>query len=263
MKYSIYIALFLSTLTFTSCSSNEDVDQDNEQQTEIDQNSDEPKTALNFDERTIKEIHAKLGIPKDEKYNYKIYKAHLNADEQEDAIITVNRLDFAINNAATSSNPGKRAELGFIGNNNYFIYYDGQKDQFSVPIMIGSSTKSELGILFENIQSNAYKDLIVEYRIKNAKYRNYYFLQGENLQMVLQWNVFDGLGTSKPKANYFEFAKGSLSSAKDIIIYDGAIKSYDKDVADIYAYKPEIIKGNNFIRRFIYDPAQRAYITPN
>ncbi len=63
-------------------------------------------------------MRAKLGIQANEQLDYKIYKAQLDADGIEDAIITLNRKDFAMKEAMASPNPAKRAELGFMGNYN-------------------------------------------------------------------------------------------------------------------------------------------------
>ena len=67
-------------------------------------------------------VRAKLGIQANEQVELKIYRAQLDADGIEDAIVTVNRLDFAMKEAMASANPAKRAELGYMGNFNYFFF---------------------------------------------------------------------------------------------------------------------------------------------
>ena len=84
-------------------------------------------------------VRAKLNIQANETFSMQIYRAQLDADGVEDAIVTVNRKDFALKEAMASPNPAKRAELGFMGNYNYFFFFDGKLDMLSPPLAIPSS----------------------------------------------------------------------------------------------------------------------------
>ena len=55
-------------------------------------------------------IRAKLGIQANETFAMQIHRAQLDADGVEDAIVTVNRKDFAMKEAMASPNPAKRAD---------------------------------------------------------------------------------------------------------------------------------------------------------
>ena len=112
-----YIFLLLP-LFFWSCK--EQVANDTQTNT-IDQPSTKGKQALAI--YADRMVRAKLGIQANEKFELKIYRAQLDADGIEDAIITVNRLDFAMKEAMASPNAAKRAELGFMGNFNYFFFF--------------------------------------------------------------------------------------------------------------------------------------------
>jgi hypothetical protein len=217
---------------------------------------------MTFEQRAHREYQAQLQIPSTEKYTLKIYKAHLNADNSEDAIITINRLDFAIDKAAKSKNPSKMVEFGYMGNNNYFMHYDGKTDKFSPPVVVPSSTKTPLRIGFENIQSDVFKTVTVEYHITELAIRSYYFSIGSRLQLVFEWKLFDRAGTADYEANYLETsATGEMSSYKDILIYKGKIKDYTKDIGDIYSYDPTILKSGELLYRFFYDPRVGKYVT--
>lgn len=215
---------------------------------------------LKFEERVKREVEAKLNIPATEKYKLEVKKAHLNADEKEDAIITVNRLELAEKEAAEDKT-GNRTKLGYMGNYNSFFYYDGKLDKISVPTAIGSSGKTPLKVSFDNIQSEIYQDLIVEYRIRNSAFRNYYLIENGTLVLVFQWKLFDMVGDETYEANYIVYEPGSLSLAKDILIYKGKIKNYSTKIPDIYRYDPEIQKGGPLIYRFFYDPGTMKYMT--
>jgi len=249
---SFFIILGLFTVLLPGCTSG------SEENTEVEE---VPEEKLTLEERAHRQATATLSIPRGEKYSLKIYKAHMNADNFEDAIVTVNRLEYAIDRASKSKNPSKLSELGYMGNYNHFFFYDGKLDKFSVPVVIPSSPKYELNIKFENIQSEAYKDLTLEYRIINASFRNFYVISGGTMQMAFQWKLFDYAGTDNPEANFIEYDKGTLTSAKDLLIYKGKIKDYSKDIGDYYTYKPEIEKTGELMYRFFYDPREMKYMT--
>ncbi len=180
---------------------------------------------------------------------------------EEDAIITVNRYNFALEEASRSENPSKNAEMGYIGNYNYFIYYDGKLKKFSNPIKVPSSPKAPLKVLFDNIQSEVYKDITIEYRIRNSAFRNYYLIANGNIQIMFQWKLFDNVGTAYPEANFITYEKGSMSIFKDILIYTGKIKNYSPVIPDVYTYNPEIEKAGGLQYRFFYDPRSLKYMT--
>jgi hypothetical protein len=108
---------------------------------------DKPKS---LDEYAKRHVESALRIPANEKYTLKIYKENLDGDDKQDAIISVNRMKFAMDEAARSENPAKRAEVAFMGNFNYIFYYDGGLDLISPQIAIPSSALLPLDILFEN-----------------------------------------------------------------------------------------------------------------
>ena len=216
---------------------------------------------LPFEKRFKREIESKLLIPSNEKYTYKIYKDFLNLDDVKDAIITVNRLQFALDEASKSENTAQIAEMGYTGNYNFFFFYDGKTDQISNPIPVPSSPQAPLEVNLENIQSEFFKDITLTYHIKNAAYKNYYLIVGGNIQLMFQWKLFDAIGTATPEANFLEYEKGSYNEFKDIVIYKGKIKNYSPIVKDVYNYKPTIEKNGAKLYRFFLDKHTMKYST--
>ncbi len=219
---------------------------------------------LSLEERAERHITGSLSIPATEKITIQSFKAHLNADNDEDAIVTVNRLEYAQQQVAKLPNAKYIRQMGYMGNYNYFVFYDGALDRFSVPIATPSSALVPLKVKFENIYSDTYTNLTIEYRVNNAAFKNFYFLENGVLQKVFQTKIFDYLGTSKPEAFFIEYAKGSMSSAKDLFIYEGEIKEYQADIKNVYEYEPVIEKKENakLVLKWFYNPRISAYMTP-
>ena len=257
MRIATYLGLFILCLFFISC--NEKVDSGVDTK-EVFESVDKLEN-LPFDERVKREVEGKIGIPANEKYTLSVHKAHLNADNNEDAIVLVNRLQFAIDEAAKSENAAKMAELGYMGNYNYFIYYDGKLNKFSNPITVASSPEAKLKVVFENIQSEVFKDVSIEYRIRNSAFRNYYLIKDGILQIMFQWKLFDYIGTATPEANFISFEKGTMSSFKDIVVYEGKIKGYTPQISNVYSYDPVIEKSTVQLHRFFFDPKTLKYYT--
>jgi hypothetical protein len=131
-------------------------------------NDEETVEKLTFEQRKDRHITGSLSIDATEKYTTEIFKEKINNDEFEDAIITVNRFEFAKKKSAGLKNANQIADMGYLGNYNYFVFYDGKLDKFSVPVPVPSSPINKLKVKFENLSSEKYKDLIIEYRVLNA-----------------------------------------------------------------------------------------------
>jgi len=213
-----------------------------------------------FDTRVKREIQAKLEIPSTEKYDWKIYRSHINSDTIEDAIITVNRMSFAIDEAIRMNKTVKMAELGYMGNYNFIFYYDGALDKISVPIPIPSTPGRPLDVSFEQIVSPRRNDVIVDYRIMNLGSRAYFTVFGEHdLSMVFRWNVFTGAGEDHPKALLHSLESVPGKDAKDIVIYESELENNSKDIKDIYAFMPVIRKKGKVAQHFSYNSQAGKY----
>jgi hypothetical protein len=251
-KYSVFYCLLAVLLIGQSCKS---------ESKELINNEEGKVEKLTFDQRKDRHITGSLSMDVTEKYVTEIYKEKVNNDGFEDAIITINRLDFAKNKAKTLKNGKQIAEMGYIGNYNYFVFYDGKLDKFSVPVPVPSSPINELKVRFENLSSEKYKDLIIEYRVLNGSFRNYYTIYGDVLQEIFQVKTFDHIGEDKPEAYFLEYDKGSICDVKNIMVYEGKISNYSPNIKDIYQFQPEIIKTNKLYKRWFFNPKVMKYMT--
>lgn len=227
--------------------------------------TDEVKETIDKSNETVesmakRHIESRLSIPATEKYTYHIYKEYLDSDDKIDAIITVNRLSFAMDEAAKSTNTAKQAEIGFMGNYNYIFYYDGGLNKISPQIAIPSSPKAELKITFENIQSDIYKDILIDYRILNASYKDFYTVSNHIPRRVFQWKNYDGLKSETSEAYYFTYTDGSMSIVKDILVKKATLIQPSGEI-DIYSFDPEMKKTDEIVHRFFYYPKQGKYLT--
>ncbi len=213
-----------------------------------------------FDKRYKSEIESKLKIGDKEKYSYHVYKAFINADSIEDAIITVNRMQFAEDEAIKSGKVTKAVEMGYVGTYNYFFYYDGAIDQISEPITVPSSPGRELDISFASITSPDKQDIIIDYRIRNSGWRSYFTSTNEgHLSLMFQWKWFDHVGEAVPEALNHVLEPSPEGQSQDIAIYQSTIDDYNPEVGDVYAYMPKITKKGALMYRFFYDPAVSKY----
>ncbi len=225
--------------------------------------SDEPKQSKetsSLEDRVKRHIESSLTIPATEHYDYKIYKENLDGDSKQDAIISVNRLEYAMNEASKSKNPAKQAEIGFMGNHNYIFYYDGGLDKLSPYIPIPSSPNAALNIQFENITSSLYKDILIDFRIVNGCFRDFLTVVNHTPERIFQWKLFDGINKSKTEAYSFKFEQGKLCDSKDILVMKATFNQ-DQKAENIYAYEPKIIEGNDLLYRFFFYPKEGKYIT--
>ena len=102
------------------------------------------------------------------------------------------------------------AELGFMGNYNYFFYFDGALNLISPPLAIPSSPMLPLKVSFENISSSSFKDILIDFRIRNSSYKDYYTVTNHSPRRIFQWKIFDGLGTPKEESFIFNYETQKL-----------------------------------------------------
>ena len=251
---SFSISMLCLLLITSSCS--------DENNTESTGKTEDPteRSHESLDTRAKKEIMASLAIPVNEKFTMRIYKEYLNADTIIDAIITVNRMEYAMDEAIKNNREAKAAEMGFTGNYNYLFYYDGALDRISNPIFAPSSPGRELDIEFKSIVAPTRKDVIVGYRIRNSGWKSYFSVFNDHdLMMVFQWKSFDYAGEDKPEALIHSYEENSNQVPMDIAIYESEIDSYTKNIGDIYKYIPSITKKKQVKLKFFLDPVAKKY----
>ena len=233
---------------------------ENTEMTQSTRSTDKETTSEDLETKAKRHAEARLGISPTEKYTLEIYPENLDGDEKPDAIITLNRLEFAKNEAAKSKNPVKHAELGFMGNYNYIFYYDGGLDKISPEILVPSSPNTALKVSFEHIASEKFKDILIDYRVLNASFRNFYTVIEHTPRHVFQWKVFDGINKTEKEAYHFSYTEGTLGPQKDILVMKATMKDPGK-VADIYSFEPEITPSSEQLYRFFYYPREGKYMS--
>ena len=216
-------------------------------------------SAFYVDSIIQKYIRETLNTGDNENFTYNIDKAALNPDNEMDAIISVNRLAYAKQTAIESGHVAQAEKLAYMGPFNAFIFYDGRSNSFSIPVPVPSSPLLPLDISFNNISSNQHKDLVVDFRIRNASYKEVYFLFNNKPSKVFQWKNFDGLGTTDSEAYAFGFNPGN-GPVRDIIIFKAKIEA-PKGEIDPFIFKPKILSSQAVQKKFFYVPAQGKYFS--
>jgi len=255
----IHLLGVISFLLFNSCG-NGQVSEEEEQGDKALQLVDDK--SLPMDQRIKTYVERKIGIPADENYQMEVFEEHLNDDGVKDVIITVNRLEHAIDAMAKTNRTTKAAQIGFFGQYNYFIYYSSKTNSFSEPFITASTPQRKLNITFVNLSSDSHKDILVDYAIRNSQFRRVYLMLDDVPSYAFQWKLYDGWGTPSIESYCFDFGPGYRSKVKDIIINKGDMKNigpeqnYDVEV-------PEITCTNELVKRFFFNEADRKYYTPN
>lgn len=246
------LSIIAFTLLFASCKDAPSENQVIEDKPEIEKGS--------LEDIIEQHIEGNLQIPATEDYSFKIYKEHLDGDDKMDAIITVNRLQFALNEAAKSDNSAKRAEFGFMGNYNYIFFYDGGLDKISPQIAIPSTPQAELKVSFEHVSSSAYKDILIDFRVRNASYKDFYTVSNHTPRRIFQWKNFDGLGSKINEAYTFKIEEGAVGLQKDILVMKANIVQPTEKV-DLFTFEPELKESNELVHRFFYNDQMGKYVT--
>jgi len=251
-----YVSFILAALLIVSCD-------ESPEETDPDKTNGEDSVAeMTTDELIVRQIESALSIPVTEEYTYKVYKEHLNGDDSLDYIISVNRLEKALNEAIESGQVAKRAEIGYMGNFNYIFYMDGSSKSMTTPIAVPSSPHAKLRVTFDNIVSEGYKDVMVDFRIRNSCFRRFYTIVGETPRQDFEMKIFDGLGTDDTEAYVMEYEPGTYSLAKDILIYKAELEAVEiTDPMEIYSLDPEITKTDVLDRRWFFNGHELKYFT--
>ena len=248
---AISILLFMA-LVLTSC---EDKTKDVEV---FNENPQEDLSKLPLNEYAKRHVESSLSILGTEKYGLEIIKGKLDADGKVDAIIVVNRKQFAMDEAMKSENPAKSAEMAFMGNYNYIFYYDGGLKLISPPIAIPSSALVPLKVTLASISAESYQDILIDYRIRNANFRDVFTVSNHTPRKVFEWKTFDGLGTDKTEAYTFEYTAGKYGPEKDIVLYESTLEKLPAN-ADKNTYEPKVTKTSKVAFHFFYIPQEQKY----
>jgi hypothetical protein len=213
-----------------------------------------------LEERAKRHVESNLSISATEKYTLSIYRENLDGDDKEDAIISVNRLQFAMDEAVQNGNVAKRAELAYMGNYNYIFYYDGGLNKISPPIAIPSTPQKPLNVTFANISSDDYKDLLIDFRIRNSSFKDVFTVSNHTPRRIFQWKNFDGIGGGSKEAFVLEFKPSASLPQKEIYIYTADFNEPNGQF-DPLTYEPELKKSTELAHRFFYFAKEGKYVT--
>ncbi|MBN9292857.1 MAG: hypothetical protein J0G96_02620 [Flavobacteriia bacterium] len=259
MKYS-YLILVFGFLFLYSCK-NGNSSNDNIAEPEF-SNEDE-LAKLPLDERSKKHAMLKLGIPANEKFSVQIHQAYLNSDNQSDAIITINRLEYAESYSAQSKNFETLKRNGYVGNFNYFMIYDGASNKLSIPVPVPSSAMKKLEVDFIYLFSESYATPVITYRIKNSEFKNFYNIADGVMDKVFKMISYNNAGEENEEAFVFEIGKeGTFSDVKDIIVYKGKLENSAEIAKDWFGAKTKISATKTVDKKWFFDPKRYAYVTP-
>ena len=199
-----------------------------------------------------------LKIGSNEAFDLKIYEENLNEDGIPDAIITVNRYEHALTEAKNSNQFEKQAANGFMGQHNYFFFYDGKTDQLTNPITIGSTPQIPLEVQFEAITSDAFKDVLITHRVRNSAYQSFYAIKGRQPVQYFGFDLYNNLGTSEESTYYLSYVKSPRFKEKVIEVYEGKAK-YPDTTRYFHLAHPVIEKGNQKFYTFFYVESMKKY----
>lgn len=249
-----FILLIISATLLFACT------ETHEQSTLEDQTAEKEHENVSFEERVKLHVQSQLGILGKENYELKIYKEQLTNDGVEDAIITVNRLEFAIQKSKEDKKLAKASEVDFWGNYNIIFYYDSELDKITPPMEIASSPMRSMRVSFENITSNEYKDALIDYPIRNSEFRIFLPIIDHAPTNTFQWKLYDGWGTDAVEAYCFSYDKGTYSTVKDIIVKKASIQHIKKE-DDYNKIEPVITCSEEEVHRFFFNPKDNKYYT--
>lgn len=264
--------VFICGLLFSSC--NQDSDTSISSAKNNSKNSQtyyEPKKEIKitvdsdeFEKFVRRKVESKLKINASENYSLKIIETHLDKDTLKDALILINREEFAIENAKKEDKENILKSFGYTARENYVYVFRGASQKVLTTPGIGSSIYHMLEAGLDEITSPGQNDFWVDYRFRNSMFRNYYTMRGDKLFLTLNCPIFDDIGEKDPKAYFVEHRNVKTRISKDIVIHEGDIVNYDPtDIDDPYNFTPDsIVKSDEIHVYFIFDPSRNKFVTP-
>lgn len=254
MKYFWIFTLILAA----ACTETEETDLPSDFKPEVE--TIDPFEGLSKTEAIELHIRRELTISADEPVDYQVYEENCDGDDSLDAIIVVNLLDRAVDDAIKSGNVAKNASIGYMGNYNYVFYRDGFTGKLGGAKVIPSSPKARLKVSFDNIRSDKRKDILIDHRVLNAAYRNFFTISNGNLFQINQVKLFDAMGTKDAVGFVLVYEDGMISTVKDIVSYKGTFDNPSfTTLDDVYTFEPQITKTSEVQERWFFNPEDMKY----
>lgn len=200
-------------------------------------------------------------VSKNESIRKEIIEMDYNNDGIQDKIITINRLDKAKNDMKNASNPAKFLDMGMIGNYNHFLLFNGKTNTFTDWKTIPSSPFRQLRIEPISISLQEKNHFLIEYRIRDAAYVNFYAVNDESFELIFQYKRFDRLSEKNPEAYVLTIEDGSQQGImKDLTIHSAKILHIPEN-ADLNIFDPSITKTSENKIHFFYLNEKKKYYT--
>jgi hypothetical protein len=254
-KFIIFYLLL--TISLVACDSTE--------QSKIDAAiSDDQLLESDFESWVRRQVEAKLQIPATENYTLSIHREYIDHDTLIDAVILLNRREFARQRAMADNDTTFEAMVGFTGPYNHvFTHVGGAKSIHQAP-PVGSSADYPLTVFFEKISNPAQLDFYVEYRVRTSVNRNYYTIYNGKVQLIFSCPLYDFMDPENPVIYKIKHLESEVRLSKDIALYASRIPGYDPSkIADFYSYYPETVEDSDDLYvYFIFDQKSRKYVTP-
>lgn len=245
----------ISLLFFFSCEERQQIeDTKNDEAIEID----------NFEEWAKRQVETLLKINATENYTMTIHEEFIDRDTLIDAVILVNREEYAKIKAAEDGDTSFEELVGYTGPYNHvFTYINGSKKLHQAP-PVGSSAEYPLTVQFETICNPSQKDFFVEYRVKSSVNRNYYTLDKGKVILTFSCPLYDFMDPQNPIIYAIKHQESDVRISKDIALYKGNIVNYSpNDINDFMSYYPEeVVATDDLYVYFIYDKKRMKYVTP-
>lgn len=260
-KLSFHLAIALTVLGFffTACQND-----DSSSGYQTNESSFNPDEAFDFDEALLLKVIAhKLNIdPNDATFS--VHRAHLNEDEYLDAYVSVNLAKLASRDMEQAKNPASFIDMGYLGNYNYIIVWDGELKRIGKPYVLSSNGLEDLKLAEHNLLDPGYKTISAQYRVRNSAFETFFRYLNGNIVPVFSYKIIDGIGTDEPEAYVYELQENPSQLQQDILIYAANIPNYSAEaalkIANFYPYD-SLVKQYPVRMLFFYEKSMQKYAT--
>lgn len=226
--------------------------------------SDDTLLLTDIDAWIKRQVEVKLQIPATEKYGIEIHRSYLDRDTIQDAVILVNRREWARQRAMADNDTTFESLVGFTGPYNHVFTHIGGTNIIHQAPPVGSSADYPLTVFFETISNPAQKDFYVEYRVRTSINRNYYTIYNGKVQLIFSCPLYDFMDESNPTIYNIKHVESDVRLSRDIALFNSRIPNYSPDRIDnFYTYYPDQVEDSDDLYvYFIFDTKALKYVTP-
>lgn len=252
MRFLGYCSLIFLSIAFFGCQNNAKKDATTSKKVIVDKNS---------EQFIVSEVKKALHLSKNEKVVLSFHRSYLNSDSSEDAYVIINLIGRAKQDYINNSNPATFSEMGYVGNYNYVVPFNGKTKTVGSPYLIGSNGYEPVEVIERKILGPGYSVLQTNYRVRNAGFAVFLQFTGRKLMPIFAYKRFDFIGTDSTQAFYCNIVDNPDNLTKDLDVYIGELVNYNTQKAfeNPNYYKVKIEKTEQLVRHYFYQPSMRAY----